>query len=496
MRPRFSILYALAALVTFTGATAAQAPPPVLNFSRISGAFDGNPPVGARFEIRGTVEASVQSVRLEVLGFPAGEVPREFREAPSDVEFCAALDRARNRHDVVSRHVVAWDRSTPDARVFSVFQPPLFFGRQYVFLFSYFTRTTEAAASARLEAEFTRAMTGVFSARGIAQGLTAERARDVLLQAMPASSCRAFVDPRAGRDADLMRDLLDASADVLDDIVAEAARRRFSAELVAEQAATGAELRQSAGRTSLRGREHLPGILALVEGGRFEQAQDTIDALRQRRAEYDTATFNALYLRLGRLRGLADDANTPAESIADLTGRVMSRIGDAGFSEVLAATTVMPTFQTTTEAQAFLLSLDGGLIYVGDFKELLPALAVNIKLNRVDFEDPLSRTPEFSLLAGFNLAAPDDLDPDYRGLFGANGQRAFVTGFGIRFPSISPLLRAQVGTVWYRQVDANPLVRDLRTRVSGYLGVSANWDALDLASRLISGRRTLSLGSQ
>lgn len=182
-----------------------------------------------------------------------------------------------------------------------------------------------------------------------------------------------------------------------------------------------------------------------------------------------------------------------AKTIPEIARVIAYKVTPEELREVLASTTVRPYFETMKEALPFLISLDGGLVYAFEFEAIIPAVAVNIKLNRIDFDDPLVTRPELSILVGLGLSAPDDLDPEYRGIF-SGSDKSLLISFGARFPAISRLLRFQAGALLYRQESTNPLVDDLDTRASFILGASLNWDALDFAAKLLTGRPTLNIG--
>lgn len=495
IRWRTRVIVLLVAGLFLPQRSRAQAPPPALNYSRVSGAFDGNPPLGVRFEIRGAVESAIQSVRLEVLGFPRGQVPRAFRGDATAQELCAALDLARDQVDRVSHSVVAWDRTDAADRRFSLFQPPLFFGRQYVFLFTFFTRASDSGVRAQLEAELTDALQRDFSFEAIVKsGLTPENVRDVLMRSMPTSGCRAFVDRRLGTRTDLAQRLLEASEQQLAEIAAEAARRKAVVDLASSRARLDSALQAWNATAAGEEQARLRTVTAAVSATRYQDALDAANGFARARDDAEGRRWQALALTIAPVVRSAGVASAPALTVGTTVTEILRHLGDENLSEVLAATTLTPSYQTTREALPFLLSLDGGLVHVSHFREVLPALAINVKLNREDFQDPLARGWEWSVLVGLSLGEPDDLDPDYRGLFGADGKRALIAGLGVRVPGLSPLLRFQAGGLWYRQVNSNPLVRDLTTDVSPYFGVSANWDVLDFAAQLIRGRRSLALG--
>lgn len=181
-------------------------------------------------------------------------------------------------------------------------------------------------------------------------------------------------------------------------------------------------------------------------------------------------------------------------SIEDVIAQASAAFRFPDYEEMLHATFTEPYFETMEEEQPFIISLDGGLAYVSKFEELVPTIGINFKLNRVDFDDPLTNKPEFSVIMALGMTKPDDLDPDYKGIFGGTGDRSFVVGLGGRFPRISRLLRVQAGTVWYRQSDHNPLIKDYDTKVSFYVGLSLNWDTLDFAANLFRTRSNFNLG--
>jgi hypothetical protein len=186
------------------------------------------------------------------------------------------------------------------------------------------------------------------------------------------------------------------------------------------------------------------------------------------------------------LAGLPD---TTPESVA---AKIAESFPLADLDEMLSATTALPYFETMKAALPFLISLDGGLTYVARFRQLIPLVGVNLKLNRVDFDDPLDHRAEVSVLIGMGISSPDDLDPDYEGIF-SNSNRSLWLGVGVR-PGFAPLLRGHAGLLLFRQRDENPLVKDLHTRASLTFGVSANWDVLDFAATLVRGRATLGGG--
>ncbi len=480
-----------------SASASAQQTPPTLIYSRTSRAFDGNPPVGVRFQVRGTVEPATQAVRLETFGFP-GAIPEGFRGDATAFEFCQARIDAANRADV-SHNVVAWDRADPDARQYSVFHPPLFYGRRYVFLFTFFVRANTADAQARLRDEVVQVLQGLDFERLYARGLTPEELADEVLARLPSDQCQAFVDRGGGVASAQIREVVRRSAAALAPLAQEATRRH--ALRVLADARGDTELRTNGlGYFALSA---APGATVAALRASL-QAEDYVAALQTVTAALgaspsadEQARLRALAQRLAE--PAAEQGRVATVSPADfqvIARDLVAPLSTANFTETLAATAVTPLFESTMESLPFLLSIDGGLMFVHRFNELIPTVAVNVKLNRVDFNDPLSRRVELSMLVGLGMSAPDDLDPDYRGLFGAQGSRSLVMGFGLRIPAISPLVRFQAGSLWYRQVSENPLVRDLTTNRSFYVGASANWDVLDFTSRLISGRATLRLGAQ
>jgi hypothetical protein len=169
-------------------------------------------------------------------------------------------------------------------------------------------------------------------------------------------------------------------------------------------------------------------------------------------------------------------------------------VGDSS----LSIASVQPYFQTLDKRYPNIISLDGGLAYIEDFKELIPCVGLNFKLfmhlfGIRDANDPYDVIPELSFVVGLGLTPPTDLDPDYHGAFGS-GDQSLLLGLGLRLPFITTSLRFQVGYALYRQADANPLVKDLTTKDSLYFGLSLNWDALDYAAKLFNGRPSLNLG--
>ena len=185
-------------------------------------------------------------------------------------------------------------------------------------------------------------------------------------------------------------------------------------------------------------------------------------------------------------------AGLPEATPEGVAAKIAESFPLADLDEVLSATTVLPYSETMKAALPFLISLDGGLTYVARFRQLIPLVGVNVKLNRVDFDDPLDRRSEVSVLVGLGISSPDDLDPDYEGIF-SNSSRSLWFGLGVR-PGFAPLLRGHAGVLLFRQRDENPLVKDLHTRASLTFGVSANWDVLDFAATLVRGRATLGGG--
>lgn len=101
-----------------------------------------------------------------------------------------------------------------------------------------------------------------------------------------------------------------------------------------------------------------------------------------------------------------------------------------------------------------------------------------------------------SVLVGLGMTPPDDLDPNYHGIFGATGNRSLVLGIGLRHPHFSPLIRFQIGGLIYRQESKNPLEDDYSTRGSFFLGASLNWDTIDFAATLFRSRPNFSIGGR
>ncbi len=169
---------------------------------------------------------------------------------------------------------------------------------------------------------------------------------------------------------------------------------------------------------------------------------------------------------------------------------VMSKLKNPGPNQVLTATSVRPYLQNFDAQNKFMISLDGGVIYVSRFQQFIPTLGFNLKINPVDFNDPFSRNTEWSVIVAMGWSTPDDLDPDYQGVF-SGSDKSLVTGLGVRFPKFSRILRFQSGLVWYRQENGNPLILDYSTEASFYTGISLNWDTIDFASKLLKSRSKL-----
>lgn len=194
--------------------------------------------------------------------------------------------------------------------------------------------------------------------------------------------------------------------------------------------------------------------------------------------------FSDLILAVGDII-YGEGAISPGETLEDVVSSVLARLPFSDNDEIITATSSQPYFESMAKEQQFLISLDGGLTYVSKFRELIPVLGINIKLNRIDFDDPWNQRTEWSLIMGLGMTKPDDLDPDYKGIFDRTGDRSFMLGLGLRSPRISRLVRLQLGGAFYRQADRNPVVKDFRTSVSPYVGLSLNWNTLDFAAGLL-----------
>jgi hypothetical protein len=281
----------------------------------------------------------------------------------------------------------------------------------------------------------------------------------------------------AGDTTGVKQELADASKDVLARLNDDSVARKASEEAVSSAEPNKWHLSSAAlGRLLAR-------IQALQDAG-------TIDAPAADKARERLAVI------VQRVAGLVNaqvlGQQPPAAAPAEVAQAVAAQFGIAELNEVLYVANAMPYIETMKEALPFLISMDGGVSYVARFRELMPLVAANIKLNRVDFDDPLDRRSEISALVGLGLSSPEDLDPDFEGIF-SGSNRSLWLGLGLR-PGFAPLLRANLGLLLFRQQSRNPLVKDLETRASVTFGLSANWDALDFASKLIKGRPTLGAG--
>jgi len=482
------------------GAVVAQSAPPVFHYSRLTSTFDGLLPIGQSFQIRGAAASDVQSVRAESFGF-AGRIPPALGQSIGDPDFCAALNAARSdaQHDIISTNF-GWDRSDPSDAEFTLTHPRLYYGRNYVFVFTYYTPVDKAVAR-KLLAEGLR---GVVDSHGdfgwlLQHGLDGQVLDNEVLAVIRKTQQRACGPAVVGRNLEESFDFWRVVRDSLLSAIAKVATRRLMEERLAADTAGL--------RDQLRSLEsNLPKALAADSGvqhamrraevaadsGQWSVVAGALESLKD--LKVPETLLDGPGLSVETLRGMQTTIEgLPGATPDAVAADVAEHFRPEDLQGFMTATTVRPYIQTMKETLPFLISLDGGLAYVMRFRQLTPALSVNIKLRRIDFDDPLDKRAEFSFLVGVTTTAPDDLDPDFVGIFNGSN-RALLLALGIRSPRVSSLLRLQAGALVFRQRDANPLSLDVHTRVSMLLGLSLNWDALDFAATLIRGRPTLGAG--
>lgn len=197
---------------------------------------------------------------------------------------------------------------------------------------------------------------------------------------------------------------------------------------------------------------------------------------------------------LNNLRGILIDINFGRTNGGDISENkliddIVAKIKFSHVGRVLSSTSSIPYFQTTASSYPFIISLDGGLAYVGRFGEITPTIGINFKVfGRRDFDDPLDTRPEWSMIVGITTTEPDDLDPEYRGMFKDTGKSALLVGVGVRLPRFSRIIRFQGGITLYKQANSNPLIDDANTKCTVYGGISVNWDTLDFIKNLFNNR--------
>lgn len=235
----------------------------------------------------------------------------------------------------------------------------------------------------------------------------------------------------------------------------------------------------------------------------FEGVKDNIDAEKWDEALtalHRFIVFEGEVLTLGQnlLAAIATieaaSGQAAAMTMEDLVQKTLAALPFPEDEELMMAVSSQPYFESMEEEQQFLISLDGGLNYVSKFSQLVPTVGVNFKLNRVDYNDPWNDRIEWSIVLGLGMAKPDDLDPDYKGIFDTTGDHSLMVGFGLRPPKAGKLIRIKAGAAFYRQADRNPIVKDFTTKVSPYVGLSLNWDTLDFIADLFTSRSNFSIG--
>lgn len=480
---------------------AAQATPPVFYFSTTTGTFDGLMPIGKSFQIKGVIPTNLVAVRAESFGFASGRIPPGFAHKVGDLEFCSALNASRanvNRDIVVTN--LGWERSTPSITEFTLNHPRLYYGRNYVFAFTYFTPVDPVVAR-KLLAEGLRQVVeteGDFD-RLLRNGLTgADLDREVIsvIRANQVRGCGPLIVRRDLQESfefwKLTRDSL------LSGIAQVATRKQREQSLAASAPGAKDQLRslESGLPENLAAnggvQDALTRARAATDSGKWAVAAEALESLRRLKVP-ESLLDGPLFLAKA-LAGMQQTIDgLPKGTPEAVAAWVAERYRPEDLQELMVATSVRPYSQTMREAFPFLIPLDGGLAYVRRFRQLMPALAVNIKLRRIDFDDPLDKRAEFSFLLGVTATKPDDLDPDFAGIFNGS-DRALLLTLGVRSPCVSSLLRFQAGVLVFRQHDANPISHDLHTSASFVWGLSMNWDALDFAATLIRGRPTLGAG--
>ncbi len=518
MSPKFSKCWFVVLMLSLSAQ--AQDQPPVLYYSQITSSFDGLPPIGKRFQIKGRIDQSILAVEVESFGFEKkGEIPAAFTAPAGTNAFCDALTRARTRSDRVIHARVAWERARTEnghpASIFEVNHPRLYYGRHYAFFFKYYS-----AVDPNKQKEIARnALKGVFTSRTnfldlVQRGLTGEMLQAALTQALarlPVNACpNALLDRKTKLPVDI--DNL-FTFEALQAIASEATTLYYAEEIrrlqrqVEEEGKVLDNIPQSATK------DDTPAAATAANAAATTLKQAIAEAMAEKTDPQQKweAAVRAVgpfddFLREGEVKEKVEAVFTTLgllaqrsslqtdESIDEIVEQLVDKVEFRDVEEFLSATFVNPYLETMEERHPFIISLDGGLMYVRRFEEVVPTVAVNIKFNRIDFNDPLNTTPEVSFIAGLGMTAPDDLDPDYDGIFGGTGNRSLVLGLGARFPGISQLLRFQAGAVLYRQQDKNPLVDDSPVRASFYVGLSMNWNAVDFAAGLFSDRSNFSLG--
>lgn len=465
---------------------------PLFNYSRLTRTFDGQLPIGQRFQIQGAVETNILAVKVESFGFENDRVPMALLSENLD-EMRDAVDDARSRggRDVVYI-AVGWERAsaeqTPATR-FSVNHPRLYFGRSYLFLFTYYRRADRETLKAIARREVRRVFDDNARLSLLAEkGLTPDQLAKELF-----SATGDVIDAGSQLPVSIVGSLVT-------DLTPIARHATYRASQVYFDVARTRSLEQrlSAPPADARSEQLLASIAKQDWKSAASLAQSIRGALVQTQAQMtDKSAVTATIRELSDVEyHAAILASPPPGTLEDQIDSIVDQLPYRVTDTLRVSAYVNPFLQTMHERLPFLVSLDGGLAYVLQFDQLVPTIGLNLKFNPTDFDDPLVRTPEFSLIVGLAMTAPDDLDPDFRGIFSETGDQSLLVGFGARFPAISSLLRFQVGSIWYRQVSDNPLSDDLDTKVGFYAGASMNWDALDFAARLFSGRPTLTLGGK
>ncbi|MCZ6820349.1 MAG: hypothetical protein O7G31_12785 [Calditrichaeota bacterium] len=442
-------------------------------------------------------------VVVESFGYGT-DIPDELKNQKEEDDFCLALERARDRvgKDVVGVSL-SWSRpsqgSGAQANQFTITHPRLYYGRNYFFVFTYYKTLDKV----RLTQILKKTYKDVFEKQAnnfsslVKEGLTGEKLDSELKQAL--SSVRLVAD-------DCENPLINRDSGRPDEHFANEIRF-LMLKGIAEHATK---------ENALKSIEENKKILQELDLGFLEKPDFSVQkpALNLRTAidNNDWITANnesnillteivadsnrlkivPLVQPLANLSRFAEVVeNIPPLTLDDTVDKVVNKIPLPEYQKFISTTSNKPYLETMNERLPFIMSLDGGLIYVDRFEEIIPTIGVNIKLNRKDFDDPLDKKPEYSFIVGFGLESPDDLDPNYRGIFGRTGNRSLLLGIGLRFPGISPLLRVQFGALLYKQEPENPLIDDLETKYSLFGGLSMNWDAIDFASRLFSGRSNI-----
>jgi hypothetical protein len=140
--------------------------------------------------------------------------------------------------------------------------------------------------------------------------------------------------------------------------------------------------------------------------------------------------------------------------------------------------------QVVSKDYANLISSEIGFTYIEGLKEFRPFTSLNFKINSVDFDDPLlskgllkdpiHKMGEFSLSLGLTSELDKSKYTSVLDVFGVS--QGYFAGLGYR-PYFLPMMRFQVGKMWYKEKILNPLLSQKDSLINdNYVSIGFTFD--------------------